>query len=279
MEELKKIASGGEGRIILALLDGEKKWNELLELTGLSKKGLAKHLKRLIEKGVVNDQIDKRDRRVKIYSLNPDLTPENVIQEMLTIILLKKLAIEFMELDIKAMESGQDLKKEIYNLIGRHYFSFSLENRGREILLKSLRYLAIGWNYAFENYTDEEIEKWLDEKAKGGKEKLLKEGTWTLREILEEAYIYSWIAQHGDTYLDEIKKIGLKYRKKSEVVEKVIRNIQLIHENSIALVRTLEDESIVKPIIKILWERVEKELKGKELEYIEKHIIKELASE
>ena len=271
---MKKIASEGEGRIILALSEGEKKWNELLELTGLSKKGLAKHLKRLIEKGVIMERIDSRDRRVKIYSLNPDLAPKNVIKEALTIVLLKKIVIELLELDIKGIESGQDIKKEVYSLIARHYFTLSLDKEGVEIVLKALKYLAIGWNYVFERFADEEIVEWLEREFTREKEEILKEGIVTLRLLLEQAYIYKWIAQHGGANLDKIKKIGLELRKDPEVVERIIRNIQLIHKNIENLVEILKTESLMSPVVKKMWEKVEKELEGNEIEYIKEHIIK-----
>jgi len=69
VEELKKIAYENERKILSSLISGSKKWFELLNETGLSKKGLAKHLKRLLEEGLIGEEIDKKDRRVKIYSI------------------------------------------------------------------------------------------------------------------------------------------------------------------------------------------------------------------
>jgi len=75
-------------KIILLLADGPRTWKELLNLTGFARGTLAKHLKRLLDKGLITERIDKKDRRIKIYELNfnPDV--------------VTTLAVDFLALDL-----------------------------------------------------------------------------------------------------------------------------------------------------------------------------------
>ncbi len=72
MEDLKKIAEENEMKVITSLIEGPKGWKELRETTKLSERTLAKHIKRLIEKEVIEEKIDPKDRRRKIYYLKMD---------------------------------------------------------------------------------------------------------------------------------------------------------------------------------------------------------------
>lgn len=60
------------GLIIEALLDGPKDWKSLKEKTGLSDGTLAKYLKKMLEKGYIEEEVSKIDRRKKIYKLLPN---------------------------------------------------------------------------------------------------------------------------------------------------------------------------------------------------------------
>ncbi len=69
MEDLQKIALENEKKILSLLLSGQKEWSELLNETKLSKKSLSKHIKRLLDSELISDEIDKKDRRKKIYKI------------------------------------------------------------------------------------------------------------------------------------------------------------------------------------------------------------------
>ncbi|RLI80314.1 hypothetical protein DRP07_09280 [Archaeoglobales archaeon] len=56
-------------KILLHLSENPKTWKDLLELTGFARGTLAKYLKKLLDKGQISERIDRRDRRVKIYSI------------------------------------------------------------------------------------------------------------------------------------------------------------------------------------------------------------------
>ncbi len=49
---------------------GKLTYSELKKEVGVSDPVLAKHLKRLIEEGIVKEEIDRRDRRIKWYEIN-----------------------------------------------------------------------------------------------------------------------------------------------------------------------------------------------------------------
>lgn len=66
---VKDVATQNEKKIIQALTTGEKDWQYLKSKTKLSERTLSKHLKRLIERGVIEERIDPKDRRKKIYRL------------------------------------------------------------------------------------------------------------------------------------------------------------------------------------------------------------------
>ncbi|GEM_PF-3267518 len=68
--KLREIAEENKKRILSALYTGPKTWNELLKITGFSRGTLAKHLKRLLDEGLISEEIDRRDRRIKIYRIN-----------------------------------------------------------------------------------------------------------------------------------------------------------------------------------------------------------------
>jgi len=66
----KDISDENKRKIISCLLNGPKDWKSLLEYTKLSKATLAAHIKELEELGLIITEIDKKDRRKKIYRLN-----------------------------------------------------------------------------------------------------------------------------------------------------------------------------------------------------------------
>lgn len=70
MDELQKIAEENEIKILTAFISGPKTWGDLLEITKFARGTLAKHIKRLISKGLIVEKIDPEDRRRKIYSLS-----------------------------------------------------------------------------------------------------------------------------------------------------------------------------------------------------------------
>ena len=63
------LAEENEKKILHSLLDGPKRWKNLKEETKLSDRTLAKRLKSLIRKGMITEEIDEKDRRVKIYKI------------------------------------------------------------------------------------------------------------------------------------------------------------------------------------------------------------------
>ncbi|MBE8540400.1 MarR family transcriptional regulator [Geoglobus acetivorans] len=59
-------------KIYSLIAEGPKTWKELIEGTGLSKSVLASHLQELEDDGLIISEIDPKDRRVKIYKINPE---------------------------------------------------------------------------------------------------------------------------------------------------------------------------------------------------------------
>ncbi len=92
MEDLRRIAEENEARIIAALSSGPKGWKELLNETKFARGTLAKHLKRLLERGLITERIDPNDRRRKIYVLNID-----GLKALAEVILAVDLAILLMQ--------------------------------------------------------------------------------------------------------------------------------------------------------------------------------------
>jgi len=70
MDQLKAIAEKNEKRILQILTLGPKTWEELKNETGFAPSTLSKHLKRLLERGLIAEEISKVDRRKKIYRLS-----------------------------------------------------------------------------------------------------------------------------------------------------------------------------------------------------------------
>ncbi|AIY90412.1 ArsR/SmtB family transcription factor [Geoglobus acetivorans] len=65
-----KVLSDSKRKILQLLASGEKTWAELKMKTKLSDPVLAKHLKDLLKIGLIEEKIDREDRRKKIYTLN-----------------------------------------------------------------------------------------------------------------------------------------------------------------------------------------------------------------
>jgi DNA-binding MarR family transcriptional regulator len=59
-------------KILIPLIKEPRTWQELLEFSGFARGTLAKHLKVLLERGLIVDEIDKNDRRRKIYRMTDE---------------------------------------------------------------------------------------------------------------------------------------------------------------------------------------------------------------
>lgn len=74
MVKLDEIAEENQAKILQTIATYDKgegvTWGILLEKSGLAKATLSKHIKRLIEKGVIDEAINRKDRRIKIYRIN-----------------------------------------------------------------------------------------------------------------------------------------------------------------------------------------------------------------
>jgi|Deesub1362B_J571_1020462.scaffolds.fasta_scaffold30178_1 DNA-binding HxlR family transcriptional regulator len=109
MDGLQKIAEENERKILSAISTGPKGWGELLKVTKLSKKGLAKHLKRLLNNGLITEEIDRKDRRKKIYRLKPvDETVDSISRVIIT--------LNFLEHVIRAFHVDESEEKRLENL-------------------------------------------------------------------------------------------------------------------------------------------------------------------
>ncbi|RLI76899.1 hypothetical protein DRP05_11840 [Archaeoglobales archaeon] len=70
MDRVEKLSKESRERILQALVSGAKSWKETKELAKLADATLAKHIKALLEEGLITEEIDRKDRRRKIYRLS-----------------------------------------------------------------------------------------------------------------------------------------------------------------------------------------------------------------
>jgi len=94
------------GKIVEALMDGPKDWKMLKEKTKLADGTLAKYLKKMIEEGIIEEEIYMKDRRKKIYRLVPcEKTFEIAIQKLIAKTFLLNIKLDFeKEEDLEVIE-------------------------------------------------------------------------------------------------------------------------------------------------------------------------------
>lgn len=63
------LATHNQTNILIKILEGAKSWKEIKKLAKLADATLAKHIKALLEEGLITEEIDRKDRRRKIYSI------------------------------------------------------------------------------------------------------------------------------------------------------------------------------------------------------------------
>ncbi len=121
MNETLIIVEEKEKKILTALIEGPKTWAELLELTGFARGTLAKYLKKLLEKGLITEEIDKRDRRVKRYKINEkgfEAIRIDLTAFLLYVGLMDSIKIKVVELKEKGLKSVKEENKLAYELFG-----------------------------------------------------------------------------------------------------------------------------------------------------------------
>ena len=112
-------------------MDSPKTWYELLEHTGFAKATLAKHIKNLLEKGLITEEVDKKDRRRKIYRIN-EKGFQMIEEDLLAIYISTHLRLYFsqlfdeLELELREKPTNEAIvtfAKRICEKIGRIYFA------------------------------------------------------------------------------------------------------------------------------------------------------------
>jgi|GEM_PF-2443531 DNA-binding MarR family transcriptional regulator len=120
-------------KILLWLAEKDRTWKELKSLTQLSDPVLARHLKELEEKGYIESVIDKRDRRVKIYTLSKEgreATKGDLLAVFLTFVLKERIGRYLKPEYLQKYPTKEELEKIVDSMcgeVGRLYFASILE--------------------------------------------------------------------------------------------------------------------------------------------------------
>ena len=107
----EEIAKHHQNIILGHLLTGPKDWKTLKKLTKLSDRTLAKHIKRLEESGFIESEIDKRDRRKKIYKISLGQIMKKMLDETLELYYLNKIGSIY-----KDIKSDVEFYSKLYML-------------------------------------------------------------------------------------------------------------------------------------------------------------------
>ncbi len=105
-------------KILELLAVKERGWKELKAELGISDPVLSKHIKTLLEKGLITEEIDKKDRRKKIYRIN-DKGLEQLLDDLLAIRISLDLLVEESEVkeECKRIKNSEDRRKKFLDNI------------------------------------------------------------------------------------------------------------------------------------------------------------------
>ena len=122
------------GLIIEALLDGPKDWKVLKERTKLSDGTLAKYLKKMLEKGYIEERISDKDRRKKIYRLVPSKESLEIATEKIMGIAISHVIKE----SFKENNSEEDIQQMVGRIFLDLLFVGSKGNRIAQTIFESV---------------------------------------------------------------------------------------------------------------------------------------------
>lgn len=145
MNNLEKgLLAEGEKRVLSVLSIGPKTWQELKKETAFSDRTLAKHIKRLLDKGLITEEIDRKDRRRKIYRINEEGLKQ-LYDDLLAIDLALTLFLKEEDIlkECKKIENIDERRKYLINKIKENVgdlFILGLfrGERGVNIVLRAL---------------------------------------------------------------------------------------------------------------------------------------------
>ncbi len=175
------ITGSGTKRRILELLASSERglsWRELKSELKVSDPVLAKHLKRLLEEGLITEEIDKEDRRIKIYKISDKglfLLKKDILTAYFFMLICERFAYysaaplmkyHYKDENIKNIDK-QELEKEkkaIIDGFGLFIRDLIIEGLARKddtflALLKALELFKkyIGYEFKNKNYIKEEF--------------------------------------------------------------------------------------------------------------------------
>jgi len=239
---LDKIAAENQTRILNCLADGPKTWQELLNLTGFAKATLAKHIKKLLDQGLIDEEIDKKDRRRKIYRLNKE-GYEALRDELLAFKLYTKLFEKIHKCLYTQYEKKtiKDLARDVCCIIGEFFFlcfpsdfdlfvmTLGYLGNIHETLLKDLRKIVV-------SQEDESILKSIKDEET---EQLLKyDLVWLKR------FMTTWKCL-AETTPEEMRKALEKFYNKDEVDERLAVYLEE-KKKARSMLEALKDSQIAK---------------------------------
>ena len=146
------------GKIVEALMSGPKDWKSLKKETKLADGTLAKYLKRMLEEGIIEEEIYMKDRRKKIYRLIPcEKTFEISIQKLIAKIFLLYIQDSFeKDENLEVIEKrfgkgmliflfGGEKGVEVGKLVVSHFNEF-MQDLDEEIIEKYRKDFEDFWN-------------------------------------------------------------------------------------------------------------------------------------
>ncbi|ADB58010.1 ArsR family transcriptional regulator [Archaeoglobus profundus] len=154
------------GKIVEALMDGPMDWKMLKEKTKLADGTLAKYLKKMIEEGIIEEEIYMKDRRKKIYRLVPcEKTFEISIQKFIAKTFLLRIQLDFEEgknLEVIEKRFGKGMLiflfsgekgVEVSKMVVDHFQEF-MQSVDEEIIERYKKEFEDIWNQAKEYIVD-----------------------------------------------------------------------------------------------------------------------------
>ncbi len=231
---MEKNISESKRKILNLIFIKERDWQELKNETGLSDPVLAKHIRDLIKLGLITEEINPKDRRKKIYKIRHKELPTAVLVDALSIYILYELSNEIKNLDISG-EGGDEIAKRI----GKYYALYSLDDRGKEAILKALDYLATGWDYILEKCIDKEHYTRFEKDFPKERKELLDKATKAVIEIYEGYNIYRWILDNPEKFREIAEKKGLG----KEATENILKRVGGVSQNYEKVLTVLREKN------------------------------------
>jgi DNA-binding MarR family transcriptional regulator len=258
-----------EIKILRSLAVGPKTWADLKDETDLADGTLAKYLRLLLEKGLITEEIDKKDRRKKIYRLNEKMLaqylPKDVRKEFLSLILF----VEVYSKIVDYLSRGEIEELERY--IGKMFITLGVHEDATDVLLKALYMVRFLVEDLFAKYVDEKFaENVISSLEFSSLKELVQRAYWVIYQIVEMVYIYEWSLSNKE----KAKKIIVQYENDPDRMFNMFKS-QL--KSKRALIEFLKSDPLYSKMIEKAHKQLESNVFGREEELLKEIMEKALA--